>query len=299
MVFSTLSPSINVWSVVLKPGDGTASDTLEQVTSDPLGKYHLGVSSGGSKLAWTSYSLQKTEIRVRDLTTGLEESFACSGNTLSLYPRLSSDGSRLAYSDVVDGKRVAYIADSGAAPEPVPGGGLVFDFFSKTRDLLMISGNQLARQDQAGGRRTPILDTAAHGELWEVALAPADRSVAFTLVLPDGTAALYLANVGDHPAAVETWTKVDEDRNYIGPPAWSRDGRILYYGSSRDGFICVWAQRVGADGKPSGEPFAAHHFHTPPDMKHFGVCWMGAAPDRLYLMLSEFKGDLWSLKLPR
>ena len=299
MVFSNLSPNINVWSVALKPADGTASGPPEPVTSDPLGKYDISVSADGSKLAWTCYSMQTTEIRVRDLTNGREESFACSGTTLGLYPRLSPDGSRLAYSDVVEGKRIAYVVESGATPQPVPDGGLIFGFFAKTRDFLMISGNQLYRLDPTEEKRSPILDTAGHGELFDAALSPSDRLVAFTVAQNDGNAGLYLVNVGDQPAAVETWTKIDEDRNFIGSPAWSSDGKILYYGSSRDGFICVWAQRMGADRKPSGEPFAAFHNHTPPDMKLFGTCWMRAAPGRLYMMLSEFKGDLWSLKLPR
>jgi hypothetical protein len=73
----------------------------------------------------------------------------------------------------------------------------------------------------------------------------------------------------------------------------------LYYGSNRDGFICIWAQRISDDGKPSGEPFAAFHNHTSPDMKFYGISRLAAAPGRLYMMLGEFKGDLWSLKLPR
>jgi len=48
-----------------------------------------------------------------------------------------------------------------------------------------------------------------------------------------------------------------------------------------------------------GEPFAAFHNHTSPDVKHYGNCKMAAAPGRLYMMLAEVKGDLWSLQLPR
>jgi Tol biopolymer transport system component/tRNA A-37 threonylcarbamoyl transferase component Bud32 len=299
MVFSTLSPNVNVWSLRLNPAEGTASGPPEPVTSDPLGKFDISVSSDGSKLAWVSYSMQETEIQVREMATGRTESFACSNNTLNVVPRLSPDGSRLAYSDVVDGKRVTYIVESGAAPRPVGDDLVIEAFFSRTSDLLASVGNQLVRQDLAGGRRTVILDAAGQGELYEAALSPSDRSVAFTLALPDATAALYTAKVGDGPAPVATWTKIDEDRNYIGSPAWSRDGKILYYGSDRDGFICVWAQRFAADGKPAGEPFAAFHNHTPPDTKFYGVCWVRAAPDRLYMMLSDFKGDLWSLQLPR
>ena len=34
-------------------------------------------------------------------------------------------------------------------------------------------------------------------------------------------------------------------------------------------------------------------------MKLYGITIVTAAPGRLYMMLSEFKGDLWSLRLPR
>jgi serine/threonine protein kinase len=68
---------------------------------------------------------------------------------------------------------------------------------------------------------------------------------------------------------------------------------------ARDGFVCVWGQRLTDDGKPSGEPFAAFHNHASPDMKHYGFSKMVAAPGRLYMVLAEVKGDLWSLKLPR
>jgi WD40 repeat protein len=191
------------------------------------------------------------------------------------------------------------MAANDATPQPLAANGIIVSFFFKSGEVLVKSGNQLVRLDTAGSRRSPILDTTGQGELYEAALAPSDRWVAFTLALPNGTASLYLAKVGDPPAAAGTWTKLAEDRNYIGSPAWSRDGKTLYYGSSRDGFVCVWAQRIAGDGKPLGEPFAAFHNHKSPDMKFYSQSRVAAAPDRLYMMLGEFKGDLWSLKLPR
>jgi len=299
MVFSTMSPTPNIWSVALKSSDGTAAGPPEPATSDSMGKMDVSASADGTKLAWTAYSMQQTEIRVRDTATGHVESIICSNNTLILFPRLSPDGSRLAYSDIVDGKRTAFMAANGAAPQPVAANGIIVGFFSKTGEILVAVGNQLFRQDAAGGRRSLVLDTAGQGKLYESAVAPSDRWVAFTLARPDGTAGLYLAKVGDTPAAAETWTKLDEDSNYIGSPTWSGDGKILYYGSGRDGFICVWAQRIAGEGKSLGEPFAAFHNHTSPDMKFYGISRVTAAPGRLYMMLGEFKGDLWSLKLRR
>jgi serine/threonine protein kinase len=299
MVFSTLSLTPNIWSVPLRSSDGMASGPPEPVTSDSWGKWDVAVSADGSTLAWTAYSSQLTEIRVRKTATGREESIVCSHNTKDVLSRLSPDGSRLAYSDIVGGKWTSYVAENGAAPQPIGGEGVILGFFSRTGEVLWKSGNQLARGGLAGGQRRPILDTAGQGELGDAALAPSDTWVAFTLALPDGTAGLYLTEVGDQPSAVGTWTKLAGDRNYIGSPAWSSDGKIVYYGSKGDGFICVWAQRITDDGKPSGEPFAAFHNHTPPDMKHYGFSKMAAAPGRLYMVLAEVKGDLWSLKLPR
>jgi len=299
MVFSTLSLTPNIWSVPLRLRNGMASGPPEPVTSDSTAKWDVAVSADGSTLAWTAYSSQRTEIRVRKKATGHEESIICSNNTKNVFPRLSPDGSRLAYHDIVGDKGASYVAENGAAPQPVSADVDIMGFFHKTRDLLVVVGNQLARLDTAGSRRSTILDTTGQGELGEAALAPSDRWVAFTLVLPDGTAGPYLAKVGDQPSAAGTWTKLAEDRNYIGSPAWSSDGKILYYGSKRDDFICVWGQRITDDGKPLGEPFAAFHNHASPDVKHYGVCKMVAAPGRLYMMLAEVKGDLWSLKLPR
>ena len=299
MVFSTMSPTPNIWSVALTSIDGTASGPPEPATSDSMGKIDVSVSADGTKLAWTAYSMNQIEIRVRETATGREESIICSNNTLGLSPRMSPDGSRLAYSDVVDGKRIAFMAVSGATPQPVATNGLIVSFFYKTGEILVAVDNQLFQQDTAGGRRSLVLDTAGQGELWEAALSRSDRWVAFTLALPDGTAGLYLAKVGEQPSAAGTWTKLATDRNYLGSPAWSDDGKIVYYGSNRDGFICIWAQRITEDGKPLGEPFAAFHNHTSPDMKFYGQTRISAAPGRLYMMLGEFKGDLWSLKLHR
>ncbi|OGD21411.1 MAG: hypothetical protein A2W03_15215 [Candidatus Aminicenantes bacterium RBG_16_63_16] len=301
MVFSTLSLIPNIWSVPLRSSDGMASGPPEPVTSDSTGKWDVAVSADGSTLAWTAYSSQRTEIRVRKTATGHEESIVCSGKTMNAVPKLSPDGSRLAYHDIVAGKGTSYIAENGATPQPVSADVdmVIVDFFHKTRDVLAGVGSQLARLDAAGSRRNTILDITGQGEGRDVALAPSDRWVAHTLALTDGTAALYLTSVGDQPSAAGTWTKLAGDRNYIGSPAWSSDGKILYYGSKRDDFICVWGQRITDDGKPSGQPFAVFHNHVSPDMKHYGVCKMVAAPGRLYMMLAEVKGDLWSLKLPR
>src|SRR5262249_18320081 len=44
-------------------------------------------------------------------------------------------------------------------------------------------------------------------------------------------------------------------------PRWSPDGATLYFLSKRDGFRCIWAQRVDARKHPAGQPIPIFHAH--------------------------------------
>jgi len=299
MVFSTTSPAISIFSVPLRPSDGVASGPPEPLTSDAMGKMDVAAASDGSRFAWVAYSVKQAEIRMRETGSGREESIPLSNRTLSVVPRLNRDGSRLTYSDITDGKFFASVRDvASGSTRVLCEDCFVLDSFSKASGFLVQSGSRLVRQDVGGGPRYPVLDVTGRGRLFEAALTPSDARVAFTLALPNGTAALFVADVSE-PASAEKWTGLAEDRNYIGAPSWSNDGRILYYASARDSFVCIWAQRFAADGKPAGEPFAAFHNHTAPNMLLYGVSRTQASRDRLYMLLADFKGDLWSLRLLR
>jgi hypothetical protein len=299
MVFSTLSPAVNVWSLPLSTGDGVVSGPPEPLTSDAMGKIEVAAASDGSRYAWLAYTVKQAEIRIRETASGNEGTIPLSNQTLSVNLRLSQDGSRLTYSDLADGKFVAYAHETGTATSRVVCEDCaVLGSFSTGSGFLVQAGNRLVRQEQVGGPQRPVLDVTGQGRLIEAALAPSDRWVAFTLSRPNGTAALLLADVS-RPASADSWITLAEDGSYLGAPAWSSDGRILYYGSKRDAFNCIWAQRFNDAGRPTGEPFAAFHNHTLPNMLIFGASRMSASRDRLYLLLSDFKGDLWSLKLLR
>jgi hypothetical protein len=67
------------------------------------------------------------------------------------------------------------------------------------------------------------------------------------------------------PAAHDpaSWIPITGGDNLDDKPRWSPDGSLLYFTSERDGFRCIWAQRLSRDAKLSaGEPFAVQHFHT-------------------------------------
>ena len=79
--------------------------------------------------------------------------------------------------------------------------------------------------------------------------------------------------------------------------AWSHDGSLLYFFSSRDSFPCIWGQRLNPVTKrPVGEPFAVHHFHRyqlyPSWLRTFAV-----TGDKLTVFLGSSASSVWMLEM--
>ena len=84
-------------------------------------------------------------------------------------------------------------------------------------------------------------------------------------------------------------------------PRWSPDGSLLYFLSERDGFRCLWAQRLDPATKHAvGLPRGIHHFHRSRLanlMADTGQIGLAVTSDKIYLSLEEVTGNLWMTKL--
>ena len=93
------------------------------------------------------------------------------------------------------------------------------------------------------------------------------------------------------------WIRIEDN---AGEPAWSPDGAVLYFRSKRDGYHCIWAQRLGPGKKPQGEAIPIQHFHS----AAFGLYLLkGAefnltvAKDRLILNVGKDSSNVWMTRL--
>ena len=81
-------------------------------------------------------------------------------------------------------------------------------------------------------------------------------------------------------------------------PRWSPDGKRIYFLSSRDGFRCIWMQRLNpATLRPEGEPQAAVHLHgSRVSLMHvpdIGAVGLSVGPHGIVYSAGEATGNIW------
>jgi hypothetical protein len=95
----------------------------------------------------------------------------------------------------------------------------------------------------------------------------------------------------------DEWVRIVSDAAEHDRPVWSSDGTLVYYTSFRDGFRCIWAQRLDNDTKrPSIAPAPVYHSHSAglslrnAGQTHFRIA---VAADKLVFNMGELRGNLW------
>jgi hypothetical protein len=88
-------------------------------------------------------------------------------------------------------------------------------------------------------------------------------------------------------------------RDGFGPRClWDVDGNLLYFFSERDGFTCIWAQRVEpATKRPVGDMFPVYHPHharrSLRSLENLGAARLSTAPGKLVFSIGEYTGNIW------
>jgi Tol biopolymer transport system component len=131
--------------------------------------------------------------------------------------------------------------------------------------------------------------------------SPNDRWVAFCAFSPDGNAReiVIVPNAPDRQLRDEEWVSISDGETSDREPAWSADGRRLFFISDRDGFRCIWARDIDPEtGRPSGPAVAIAHFHHTREllrgpMASTGSIGLTATAKALVFTVARSIGDIW------
>ena len=159
---------------------------------------------------------------------------------------------------------------------------------------------RINRIDTASGRTT-ILTEKPGTFLFAPDLSPDGRWIVFqarTAPVSDFEQ-LFVAPADENaPVAPSRWIALTDLQHFDANPQWSRDGKMVYFTSNRDGYTCLWALRLDPVTKwPVGQSFAVQHFHGTPRHYTFHPTF-SVGPDRIVISLDQLQSDLWMMHLP-
>src|SRR5262249_4853780 len=100
---------------------------------------------------------------------------------------------------------------------------------------------------------------------WNLAnpqFSPDSRWVAFHAILGPVRRQIFVSPVVDGAATDQSrWIPITDGQWLDRNATFSADGSLLYFLSERDGFRCIWAQRLNRQMRPQGAAFAVVHLH--------------------------------------
>lgn len=308
LAFASLSQSLAIWALPVDAYSGKVTGTLQRVTEGDTLEATPSISADGRLIAYGSTLPGREDIWLKNLNTGKKTAIASTAAS-EWHPVISRDGSMVVYS--VEDARVSatyVVPAAGGTPRRAgTGGGWVFDWTPNAQGLLYRSTGSdpdLQRLDLQSGVVSSFLAKSG-ANLFQSKFSLDGEWVAFEAVIASGAngnrdSQLFVVGIRNgSPLPEKDWILVSDEHGWADKPRWSPDGNILYYVSYRDGFLCIWAQRLHpATKRPIGTPAPIYHFHDnrlSPKNIGLGTLEMDVAKDKIVINLGELTGNIWSI----
>jgi Tol biopolymer transport system component len=148
-------------------------------------------------------------------------------------------------------------------------------------------------------KRNPFLSHPTTS-LWSGRFSSDDRWVSFLAVAEEERTRIFIVPFADGGIADQRgWIPVTDGSSRDGPATWSPDGNLMYFASQRDGYKCLWAQRLDpASKRPQGDAYPVRHLHS----AHYAILQvnqfgLSASQNDLFFNLGDLTGNLWMTRL--
>ncbi len=301
IVFASLRANYDVWSLPIEPNDGQALGEVERITFDQADDIGPSVSADGKKLAFLSTRGDEPGVWVRDLA---------SGETRALNPAPMGGGPPVISRS---GKRVAYFArrvlysndlDTGVQRRLCAECGNSLRGWSPDESKLLFTKSGMIRALDRTNAETKIL-VGAGNSVFDARFSPDGHWIAFHMVTAPDRRQIFITRFENGEAAAQgEWIEITDGSRLDGRTEWSPDGSLLYFVSDRDGFRCIWAQRLDpATKRPTEDAFGVHHAHLANRQimrrGNFSTVGLSLGGNRLFFSVDEMAGNIWKLEPSR
>jgi Tol biopolymer transport system component len=294
---------VNLWSVAIDAGTGTAHGPLRRLTRGAGIVSHLTLSQDGRTLAHFGVDMTGSRLHVRNLEHGSDSKIDAEPIASRGFPAISPSGEKLAYSAVVPGppvQRPLFLTSiTGGETRVVRNdcGGRPKVWLDEQTLLIETFGsglNAFLIVKMRDGAQRPLLSSATH-KVSNPRMSPDGHWLAFDATTPGGLPAIAIAPLRrDKPVQESEWILISEAASH---PFWSRDGSRLYYlptFPNTDIRSRVFARGFDtASGRVVNEATEILTLREMivPAMMTGTVPIVG--PDQIIFVLGDYRGDVW------
>lgn len=298
LVFTSVSEKLDVWSLPVDVDRVERRGDVGRLTNDAFAHTYPAISPDGTNLAFSLQRAGDRDIWIKNLLGGKESEVSIPPGP-SFNPNFSPDGKTLIYRTTENRTSVAYAVSLIAGGTQQICADCSDYGWSSDQQKLVLIGTAPARVsilDLGTKQRTPLLDDPMY-LLWNARFSPDDRWVSFNAT-SQGRSRIFVVPVQDgHLISTQEWIAI-ADSGWDDKPRWSPDGKLLYFVSERDGFRCIWAQRLDEQKHPIGAAIPVFHVHdSSRSLSHIGPgdLSLSVAHDKIVFNMSERTGNLWML----
>jgi hypothetical protein len=269
---------------------------------------NVSASRDGERAVFVSTRSGGQHIWMKDLRSGAETQLTA-GDAAKSFPSISADGNQVAYATregekwSVDAVSLDARGRSGAEQRLCEGCRVPTSWSLDAKRLLYVVFPQanIGLLDFAAGFRGDVVRYPKH-DLWQDEFSPDGRWVAF--MASAGRPAWFVVPrfaVRDRNPCLGRRRMAQCIRRHDIDEAGRSDGNLLYFISERDGFRCLWAQRLDVRAKrPSGAPVAVQHFHSSRlslmDVD-YSALEISITRHRVVFSAGEVTGNIWAAEI--
>jgi serine/threonine protein kinase/Tol biopolymer transport system component len=305
LAFASLRTQTNVFQLHLNAEEGRIRGDLEPLTLRTGHDSRPFLSVDGTRAVYISDRTGNSDIWSKDLSTGKETNLTFSPDSEN-YGIISADGKKIAYMKA-NTKRSIYSVDfAGGSTEKVcdicgtpahwsPDGKYILYEIEGEKARVPLSAVEVS----SGRKFTVVSDPKL--SLFDPRFSPDGHWISFHASVRPGMRRIFVIPFRDGkvPEKVE-WIPITGETTSSAFSWWSPQGHLLYYVSDRDGFRCIWAQKLDpATRRPIGDPLAVYHLHRtrlslsglPPTLLKVSI-----GGGKLVLSLRELSGDIWKAR---
>jgi eukaryotic-like serine/threonine-protein kinase len=299
IVLTSIEHSSNLWELPIDI-TGHMSGKPRQITRSKGILIHPALSRDGRNVAFVLAHSARDELQVLNLESHAPVVTLQTG--WIQHPVFSQDGGKIDYE--AETRALEIGTGGGPAMEIFPqAGGYLSDWSADGRQFLWLgrAQNQTAVSivDRATLKTTQILK-APDGDLYQPHFSPDEKYVTFN-ALRNQHSRIYAAPLGSNPIHFGDWIPLTDGTTWDDKPRLSIDAKLLFFVSDRDGFPCIWVQRLTANMHPTGEPEAVYHSHLlrrSLSGAGLGDLELNVFRNKLIFTQRETLGNVWLLDPP-